>query len=194
MNRKLGVLACSLLLTLMAAAQAPKAKAAQRTVTELLNGNISNMEHEFIPAADAMPEDKFNFAPTNGEFKGARTYAQQIKHVAAVNYELAAALLEQKPPVDIGDESGPASLTTKSDIMKYLKDSFEYVHKALATVNDENLTEDREEPLRRRIRFPPGTRHVGCIPRLRSLWPDGGVSSHERHRPPIQPYVMRELS
>lgn len=146
MNRKLGVLACSLLLTLVAAAQAPKAKAAQHTVTELLNGNISNMEHEFVPAADAMPEDKFNFAPSNGEFKGVRTYAQQIKHVAAVNYELAAALLEQKPPVDIGDESGPALLTTKSDIMKYLKDSFEYVHKALATVNDENLTKTVKSP------------------------------------------------
>ena len=84
--------------------------------------------------------------PVNGEFKGVRTYAQQIKHVAAVNYELAAALLEQKPPVDIGDESGPALLTTKSDIMKYLKDSFEYVHKALATVNEKNLTKTVKSP------------------------------------------------
>ena len=140
MNTKLGVLACSLLLTLVAAAQAPKPKQEHHTVTELMNGNVSNMEHEFVPAAEAMPEDKFNFAPTNGEFKGVRTYAQQIKHVAAVNYELAAALLEQKPPVDIGDESGPPAMTSKAEIIKYLKDSFEYVHKALATVNDANLT------------------------------------------------------
>ena len=69
MNRKLGVLACGLLLTVVAAAQAPRPKPVQHTLTELLNGNISNMEHEFVPAADAMPEDKFNFAPTNGEFK-----------------------------------------------------------------------------------------------------------------------------
>jgi uncharacterized damage-inducible protein DinB len=140
MNRKIGVLACSLLLTLVAAAQAPKAKEEHHTVTELLNRNVSNMEHEFVPAAEAMPEDKFNFVPTNGEFKGVRTYAQMIKHVAAVNYELAAALLEQKPPADIGDETGPASITSKADIIKYLKDSFEYVHKALATVNEGNLT------------------------------------------------------
>ncbi len=139
MNKKLGVVACSLLLTVIAAAQAPKPKEEHHTVTELLNRNISNMEREFIPAAEAMPEDKFGFAPTNGEFKGVRTYSQQIKHVAAVNYELAAALLEQKPPVDIGDESGAASITTKADIIKYLKDSFEYVHKALATVNEGNL-------------------------------------------------------
>jgi uncharacterized damage-inducible protein DinB len=93
-----------------------------------------------------MPEEKFGFAPSNGEFKGVRTYAQQIKHVAAVNFELAAALLEQKPPVDIGDESGPPSLTSKADIIKYLKDSFEYVHKALATVNDSNLTGTVKSP------------------------------------------------
>ena len=87
-----------------------------------------------------MPEDKFTFAPSNGEFKGVRNFGQQIKHVAAVNYELAAALMEQKPPVDIGDESGPASVLTKADILKYLNDSFEYVHTAIATVNESNLT------------------------------------------------------
>ncbi|MGH9809651.1 MAG: DinB family protein, partial [Terriglobia bacterium] len=89
---------------------------------------------------ESMPEDKYNFAPTNGEFKGVRTFGEQIKHVAAVNYELAAAVLEQKPPVDIGDESGPTSVQTKADILKYLKDSFEYVHKAIATTNESNVT------------------------------------------------------
>jgi uncharacterized damage-inducible protein DinB len=93
-----------------------------------------------------MPEEKFGFAPTDGEFKGVRTFAQQIKHVAAVNYELAAALLEEKPPVDVGDEAGPASVTSKADIMKYLKDSFTYVHKAIATVNDKNVVETVKSP------------------------------------------------
>lgn len=111
-----------------------------RTVTQILDRTIANTEEEFVPAAEAMPEDKFGFAPTDGEFKGVRTYAQQIKHVAAVNYELAAAILEQKPPVDINGEAGPASLTSKADIIKYLKDSFAYVHKAIASVNEGNLT------------------------------------------------------
>ena len=124
----------------VASAQANKPKEERRTVTDLLQRNISNFEHEFVPAAEAMPADKFDFAPSNGEFKGVRTFAQQIKHVAAVNYELGGALLEQKPPVDIGDESGPALVTDKADIIKYLKDSFEYVHKAVATINDSNLT------------------------------------------------------
>jgi DinB superfamily len=145
-NNALLLLSCFLLAsTLGALAQAHNANA-RHTATEILDHSVTSVEHEFVPAADAMPEDKFNFAPTNGEFKGVRTFAQQIKHVAAVNYEVAAAILEQKPPVDIGDESGPASLTSKAEIMKYLKDSFAYAHKAIATINDKNLTEPVKSP------------------------------------------------
>src|SRR6202035_3608118 len=79
-------------------------------------------------------------------FKGVRTFAQQIKHVAAVNYELGGAILEQKPPVDIGDESGPASITSKADVLKYMKESFEYVHKAIATINEKNVVETVRSP------------------------------------------------
>ncbi|MGC2475297.1 MAG: DinB family protein [Candidatus Sulfotelmatobacter sp.] len=139
MKKKTGVIAFLVLATICAA-QAAKPKEERRSVTMILDHTVSNLESEFVPAAEAMPEDKYGFAPTNGEFKGVRTFAQQIKHVAAVNYELGAALLEQKPPVDIGDESGPASITSKAEILKYLKDSFAYVHKAIATINESNLT------------------------------------------------------
>jgi len=147
MKKRLSLMACALLtLTITAAAQAPKPKEEHRTITQILDRSVSNLEREFVPAAETMPEDKFGFAPTNGEFKGVRTYAQQIKHVAAVNYELAAAILEEKPPTDIGDESGPAAITTKADILKYLKESFEYVHKAIATINEKNVTETVKSP------------------------------------------------
>ncbi len=139
MKGKIGFIGCSLLLlTMVAAAQMPKHTEERRSAQMVLDHTVLNLESELVPAADAMPEDKFDFAPSNGEFKGVRTFAQQIKHVAAVNYELGAAILEQKPPVDIGDEAGPASITTKPAVMKYLKDSFAYVHKAIATISDEN--------------------------------------------------------
>ncbi|HEX4783413.1 MAG TPA: DinB family protein [Candidatus Sulfotelmatobacter sp.] len=141
MKLKIGIICSGLLLfAISAAAQMAKPKEEHRSVTDILDHTVLNLEHEFVPAAEAMPEDKFGFAPTNGEFKGVRTYAEQIKHVAAVNYELGAALLEQKPPVDIGEESGPASMTSKADIIKFLKESFVYVHKAIATINEQNLT------------------------------------------------------
>lgn len=125
---------------------ATKPKEEQRTVTQVLDRVVSNTESEFVPAAEAMPEEKFGFAPTNGEFKGVRTFAQQIKHVAAVNYEVAAAILEEKSPVDINGEAGPASIASKEDIIKYLKDSFVYVHKAIATINEANLTNTVRSP------------------------------------------------
>src|SRR5271155_4406004 len=132
----IGFACCLLGLATIAAAQHNKGKDEHRTVTQVLDQSVANVEQEFVPAAEAMPEDKFGFAPTSGEFKGVRTFAQQIKHVAAVNYIFGAAILEQKPPVNTGDEDGPASMTSKADIMKFLKDSFEYVHKAVATIND----------------------------------------------------------
>ena len=96
-----------------------KKKEERRSVTMVLSRTVVNLENEFVPAADAMPEDKYSFAPTEGEFKGVRTYAQQIKHVAAVNYELAAAILEERSPVEINDEAGPASITSKADVIKW---------------------------------------------------------------------------
>jgi uncharacterized damage-inducible protein DinB len=138
---------CGILaLTAASAAQTAKPKEERRTITMVLDHTVSNLESEFVPAAEAMPEDKFGFAPTGGEFKGVRTFGQQIKHVAAVNYELGAAILEQKPPADVGDESGPASVTSKADILKYLKESFEYVHKAIATINEKNVVETVKSP------------------------------------------------
>src|SRR5690242_10497682 len=110
-----------LLLTCMAAAQAPagqKAAPPKPTIDRIFNNALRGAETEFVEAADAMPEDKYNFAPTEGEFKGVRTFAQQVKHVAATNYMIGAAILgEAKPPVDIGQgESGPDSITAKADI------------------------------------------------------------------------------
>jgi uncharacterized damage-inducible protein DinB len=145
-RRVSGIVVCFTVLLALSTAQDMKPKDDRRTVTMVLDHTVTNLEYEFVPAAEAMPEDKFGFAPTNGEFKGVRTFGQQIKHVAAVNYELGAAILEEKPPVDIGDESGPASVATKAEILKYLHDSFVYVHKAIQTINERNLVETVRSP------------------------------------------------
>ena len=147
MRELLKVTACCLLLfSVSAAAQAAKPASGPQTVAQVLNGSATGMEKEFVSAAEAMPEDKFAYAPTAGEFKGVRTFAQQVKHVAAVNYILGAAILQEKPPVDVGGESGPDSITSKADIVKFLKDSFAYAHKAIATVNEKNSLEPIKWP------------------------------------------------
>jgi hypothetical protein len=139
------VFASLLLLGGIVSAQTDK-PAEPRTVSQVLNSSITNIENELVPTADAMPEDKYSFAPTNGEFKGVRTFGQQIKHVAAVNYILGGAILGEKPPVDTGGENGPDSVKAKADIMKYLKDSFVYVHKAAGTIDDKNLVSAIRNP------------------------------------------------
>jgi uncharacterized damage-inducible protein DinB len=137
---------CLLLLTVAAGAQAAKPKDEHPSVAKVLDSTTASMEKEFVSAAEAMPEDKYGFAPTGGEFKGVRTFAQQVKHVAAVNYILGASILQEKPPVDIGGESGPESITSKTDIVKFLKASFEYAHKAIGTINEKNFLEPVKNP------------------------------------------------
>ena len=127
-------------------AQAAKPAGENPTVAEILDRSVSNVEKEFVSAADAMPDDKFTFAPSNGEFKGVRSFAQQVKHVAAANYMIGAAILGEKPPVELGGENGPDSMTAKADIVEFAKDSFAYAHKAVATINEKNLVAPIKNP------------------------------------------------
>jgi uncharacterized damage-inducible protein DinB len=143
MKNLIGVACCMLVLAAFASAQS---KDERKTVALVLDRTVTNVEHEFVSAAEAMPEDKFGFAPTGGEFKGVRTYAEQIKHVAAVNYIFGAAILSEKPPVDVGEDSGPASIKTKAEILNYLKESFAYVHKAIQTIDEKNMVEPVKSP------------------------------------------------
>jgi hypothetical protein len=141
------VLATILSNAAFAAGPQAAAPAQKPTFAMVYDKLISGGEKEVVDAADAMPEDKFNFAPTGpGEFKGVRTFAQQIKHIAAVNYMVGAALLQEKPPVDVNGESGPANITSKADIMKYLKDSFAYAHKSVTGLDANSLLEQVKPP------------------------------------------------
>src|SRR6202451_2746524 len=111
------MLACALLLAGSSLVLGQETKSVQPpTIAQVLDHSVAGVEKEFVPASEAMPEDKYSFAPTNGEFKGVRTFAQQVKHVAAVNYILGAAILGEKPPVQPGGENGPDSIKSKADI------------------------------------------------------------------------------
>ena len=112
------------------------------TVSKVFDQQLSIIEHEFVPLAEAMPADKFDFVPSQGEFKNARTFGQQVSHTAAILYSVSAAVLEEKNPSEVGkDENGPATLKTKDEIVQYLKDAFTYGHKAMAKLTEPNLIE-----------------------------------------------------
>jgi hypothetical protein len=117
-----------------ASSQAPGALPASQVVDYW----VTLCETLLVGAADAMPADKYSFVPTEGEFAGVRTFAQQVKHTAATNYILGAAILGEPPPPDAGDETGPDALRTKAEIRKYLTGSFAYLHKAAAAIDPQN--------------------------------------------------------
>jgi uncharacterized damage-inducible protein DinB len=141
------VLACCLLAassTLVSAQAAPAAPAQPAVGTAMQPSQVygkllSGMEQEFVGAAEAMPEEKYNFAPptTAGEFKGVRTFAQQIKHVAEANY-----FFFGGPDFSQADDKAMADsiekLTTKADIVKALKDSFAKAHALVDSMTPEN--------------------------------------------------------
>jgi uncharacterized damage-inducible protein DinB len=128
------------------------------TIASAIDREISLVEKEVLEAAEAMPEDKFDFSPeklnvAGSDFKGVRTFGEQLKHVAASNYLIWSPITGEKPPDTVNDGKGPDNMKAKADIIKYLKDSFAFGHKAVATLNDSNLV----QPIPRNNR-PPTTR------------------------------------
>ncbi len=85
-----------------------------------------------------MPADKYGFVPTDGEFKGVRTFGQEVKHLAATNFILAAAALGEDPPTDAGDETGPQTVRTKAEILDYLVESFARIGQAIDAIGNKN--------------------------------------------------------
>jgi len=130
-----------------AAASTPPAQQSQQSspsVASIVDGEISTVEKQIVEAAEAMPEDKFNFSPESlnipgGEYKGVRTFAVQVKHVASSNYFIWSPLTGDKVPESIKDGNGPPDLKSKADIVKFLKDSFALGHKAATTLTAENM-------------------------------------------------------
>lgn len=149
-------LAVSLVL-LCAAAAAPTARAqggppAQQqppTVASVLNMYFGVVEQEVVSAAEAMPEDKYSFAPTNGEFKGVRTFAEQVKHIGYANHLFFGPLMGETIDAKSIEQNanGPAELKTKAEIVQYLKDSFALGHRAIATITTENQVTPLPKPV-----------------------------------------------
>src|SRR5213079_811319 len=128
------------------------------TIGSAIDREISIVEKEIVEAAEAMPSDKFDFSPeklniSGSDYKGVRSFGQQLKHVAASNYLIWSPITGEKPPDTVNDGKGPDSMTAKADIIKYLKDSFAFGHKAVATLNASNLV----QPITRNNK-PPTTR------------------------------------
>jgi len=119
------------------------------TVASVLNAYYGAVEQQVVSAAEAMPEEKYGFAPTNGEFKGVRTFAEEVKHIGFANHLFFGPLMGETIDVKSLEQNtnGPAELKTKAEIIQYLKDSFALGHKALSTITAENQLTPLDKPV-----------------------------------------------
>jgi len=167
------------------------------TITSVLNAQLSTEESDIIGAADAMPEEKYSFAPTDGEFKGVRTFAQQVKHIATVNNRFFGAILGQpaaRPNSKFEAENGPDSIQTKAQIMQYLRDSFALGHKAIASINGDNAFATMKTPPQPFLKVPAAVVVFDCAHSMdhygqmvEYLRDNGIVPPASRERTPANP-------
>ena len=133
-------------LPILAADAPPDAK-------QIFDRQLSNTKREVVGLAEAMPADKFDFSPTNGNFKGVRTFALQARHIAFEINTVASALLGETIPGQEHD-NGPDELKTKDQIVKYLRDAFAHAHRAVGTLTNANLMELTADPFNPKGKSP----------------------------------------
>jgi hypothetical protein len=118
---------------------------------QIFDKQLSAVESEVMGIVETMPANKFDFAPTEGAFKTARTFGVQARHIAFCLNEVAVALLGE-PMLPHPDQEGPRNVTGKDDIVRYLKDAFAHAHRAIGTLTNENLPDPIADPYVEKIR------------------------------------------
>lgn len=118
---------------------------------QALDSELTLIEHEMMGAVQAMPADKFSFAPSASifvpaqqtQYQDVRTFAQQATHVAQANYFFYGLISGLKPSVDV---KAIATLTSKQDVVAALAGSFRFAHQAIATLTPANAFEVVKTP------------------------------------------------
>jgi uncharacterized damage-inducible protein DinB len=108
-----------------------------KSTAESVSGTLQFAEGNFLGIAEAMPEDKYSYIPTGGNFDGVRSFGEQVKHVACAHFAFFNEFEGKKPPDDC-EKGGHDPARTKAELIKYLKDSFDYSNRVLATLTANN--------------------------------------------------------
>jgi hypothetical protein len=123
-------------------------------VAAVLLRNFAFQEYETRSAAEAMPAEKYDYRPAQGDYGGVypgygpkelRTFGEQLKHVACSNFAFAAELDRKKPPANC-DKGGPSPAKTRDELIVYLRDSFKALETSLGAITTENMFQPIEGP------------------------------------------------
>jgi hypothetical protein len=158
MHTRLFLPAAIVVVALSAQAQQHQVTAAELSRTETpakaIMRTFSFQEYDVRSAAEAMPEDKWNFRPIAGAFKNekpeygpseVRTFGEQVKHVACANFAFSAELDGTKPP-DACDKGGPSPANSRKELLTYLRDSFTALNQSINAITVKNMFDPIEGP------------------------------------------------
>src|ERR1700761_3811957 len=152
MKRMVVVLALACCCATGMQAQDAKEKIAPGTIiapSKSFDGMLSDFEGEMVPLAEAMPAEKYDFAPSaaifvpgqNSEYATVSTFRKMVLHIASANYYYASKVGGMKPDVDT---KALANIRDKDAAVAALKASFVFAHKAFATLTLQNAFESAE--------------------------------------------------
>ncbi|HEV2115572.1 MAG TPA: DinB family protein [Terriglobales bacterium] len=122
---------------------AAKADDIPKTIGASVGNTMKFIEGSFLGVAEAMPESKYDFIPTGGNFEGVRSFGEQVKHVACAQFAFFNEFEGKQPPADC-EKGGHNPAKTKAELIAYLKQSFDYSNRVLATLSAKNAL-DRVE-------------------------------------------------
>ncbi len=101
-------------------------RAAASDIGERMAANVAAVEEKVIGLAEAIPEGKYGWAPSDG----VRSVSEVLAHIASANHFFAARMGGDGPPADSRDWE--RTVKTTADAVEKLKGSFAAVRKALA--------------------------------------------------------------
>ena len=99
-------------------------------LTDTLSIFRSNMQDKIMKSANAMPESKYSFRPT----QDVRSFAEIVTHVADISYFLCSNAKGEAPPP-------PAMKASKREVLAYLKGAFNYCDGVYSGFTDAHLND-----------------------------------------------------
>jgi uncharacterized damage-inducible protein DinB len=109
----------------------PNPIAAPNPLTATLSIFRSNMQDKIMKSAEAMPESKYSYRPT----KDVRSFGEILNHVADISYTLCSSVKGEANP------TSPTAKASKTEIVAYLKGSFDYCDAVYAGFADAHLND-----------------------------------------------------
>jgi uncharacterized damage-inducible protein DinB len=88
-----------------------------------------------VAVAEAMPEEQYSFKP----HPESMTFGELMFHIATTNFQFCAGLNDTAP-------AAPPAVKGKSDVLKFLSDSFEYCSRVIPALTAEQLEAVHSSP------------------------------------------------